>query len=112
MPVLSSIDNQGATVADAIHATWRAPSDVLSVLLIIGGEVVLKALAQLSGRTLVPVAFSFGWVAYSFNTLMAVIGDGCLMPPPDYPAKVVNAANGFTRESRSWVCHNLSGGAS
>lgn len=107
MPILSSRNDESSTVANAIHTTWREPSDVLSILLIIGGDVVLKSLAQLSGRKLVPVAFSFGWVAYSFNTLMAVVGDGRLMPPPDYPAKVINAANGFTRESRSWVISRL-----
>ena len=96
-----------ATVAHTIHSTWQNPSDTLSILLIIGGDVVLKALAQLSGRRLVPVAFSFGWVAYSFNTLMSVFGDGRLMPPPDYPARIINVQSGFARESRSWVLGRL-----
>ncbi|EEB99951.1 hypothetical protein MPER_00236, partial [Moniliophthora perniciosa FA553] len=73
-----TIDSQ---VPETIHEIWKNPSDTLSILLIIGGDVVLKALAQLSGRKLVPVAFSFGWVAYSFNTLMSIFGDGRLMPP-------------------------------
>ncbi|KAF8600441.1 hypothetical protein BDV93DRAFT_588261 [Ceratobasidium sp. AG-I] len=107
MPVLSSIGDEAKSVAGTIRSTWQEPSDVLSILLIIGGDVVLKTLAQLSGHTLVPVPFSFGWVAYSFNTLMAVVGDGRLMPLPDYPVKVINAANGFARDNRSWVICRL-----
>lgn len=36
------------------------PSDVFSVLLILGGEVIARALAQLAGSGLAPVSFSFG----------------------------------------------------
>jgi hypothetical protein len=79
----------------------------LSVLLIIGGDVIQKAIAQLSGRYLVPVAFSFGWVAYSFSTLMSIVGDGRLMPPPDYDAKVINAENGYVRDNKSWILGRL-----
>lgn len=39
---------------------WKTPGDVFSVLLILGGDVVLRALAQLSGSGITPVAFSFG----------------------------------------------------
>uniref|UniRef100_A0A0W0G089 Uncharacterized protein n=1 Tax=Moniliophthora roreri TaxID=221103 RepID=A0A0W0G089_MONRR len=98
------IDSQ---VPETIHEIWKNPSDTLSILLIIGGDVVLKALAQLSGRRLVPVAFSFGWVAYSFNTLMSICGDGRLMPPADYSAKLFNADSGFERDNRSWVLGRL-----
>jgi len=73
----------------------------LSVLLIIGGDVIQKAIAQLSGDYLVPVAFSFGWVVYSFSMLMSIVGDGRLMPPPNYPAKVINAGSGYSHENRS-----------
>uniref|UniRef100_A0A0W0G0F7 Transmembrane protein n=1 Tax=Moniliophthora roreri TaxID=221103 RepID=A0A0W0G0F7_MONRR len=98
------IDSQ---VPETIHEIWKNPSDTLSILLIIGGDIVLKALAQLSGRRLVPVAFSFGWVAYSFNTLMSVYGDGHLMPPADYSAKLFNADSGFGRDNRSWALGRL-----
>ncbi|KAK7056637.1 hypothetical protein VNI00_002354 [Paramarasmius palmivorus] len=103
----SGSDDAEGPIAELIGETWRNPSDTLSILLLIGGDVVLKALAQLSGRRVVPVAFSFGWVAYSFNTLMSVCGDGRLMPKPDYPAKLINAKSGFVRENRSWVLGRL-----
>lgn len=32
-----------------------------------------------------------------------MVGDGRLMPDPDYPCKVINVKNGFTRENRSWI---------
>ena len=100
-------NSTASEVSQSIRETWKNPSDTLSILLIIGGDVVLKALAQLSGRAVTPVAFSFGWVTYSFNTLMAVLGDGRLMPPPDYAAKVINAKTGFVRDNRSWVLGRL-----
>jgi len=39
---------------------WRNPGDVFSVLLILGGDIVGRAVAQLAGSRLTPVAFSFG----------------------------------------------------
>jgi hypothetical protein len=48
------------------------------------------------------VCFSFGWVAYSFTTLVGVIGDGKLLPPPDYPVKVFNLT-GYVRENKNWI---------
>ncbi|KAF3930112.1 hypothetical protein ABW19_dt0206710 [Dactylella cylindrospora] len=101
---------------------WSNPSDILSLLLLIGGDVVQKAIAQLVGLrvphrsklysekednayffTLTPVAFSFGWVAYAFNSLMTVFGNGTLMPEPDTNIIVVNVSNGYVRDNSSWV---------
>ena len=48
--------------AAELGAQWRNPSDIFTVLLIIGGNVVQAAVAQLSGGRLTPVSFSFGWV--------------------------------------------------
>jgi hypothetical protein len=76
-------------------------------LLVIGGDVIQKAIAQLAGRRLAPVAFSFGWVAYSFSALLSVVGDGRLMPPPDFEGKVINAENGYVRANKSWVLGRL-----
>ncbi|THV03518.1 hypothetical protein K435DRAFT_817242 [Dendrothele bispora CBS 962.96] len=90
-----------------IHETWKGPSDAMTILLIIGGDVVLQALAQLSGRRLPLVAFSFGWVGYSFNTLMSVVGNGRLMPFPDYEVKIINAQNGFARDNHAWAIGRL-----
>jgi hypothetical protein len=39
---------------------WKHPGDVFSVLLILGGDVVGRALAQLVGGWLTPPTFSFG----------------------------------------------------
>ena len=75
---------QGA--ATTVVLQWRNPNDVLSILLIVGADVIQKALAQLSGGRFVSVAFSFGWVSYSFGALMSAAGDGRLMPSmPDCP---------------------------
>ncbi len=106
------------TPVPQLQAQWENPGDILSLLLLIGGDVVQKALAQLSGVYiqpsglfkkaprifLTPVAFSFGWVAYSFNSLMALAGDSKLMPDiPDYPSIVINCSNAYQRINRSWI---------
>lgn len=42
---------------------WKNPADVFSILLILGGDVVGRALAQLAGNRITPVTFSFGrWI--------------------------------------------------
>ena len=44
---------------------WSNPSDIFTILLIIGGDVVQVAIAQLCAGPvpgLTPVSFSFGWV--------------------------------------------------
>ena len=46
--------------ADMLRQQWTQPTDVISVLLLLGGEIVNKALAQLAGGILTPVTFSFG----------------------------------------------------
>lgn len=46
--------------AKVIKNQLKTPGDVFSVLLILGGDVVARALAQLVGSRIVPVAFSFG----------------------------------------------------
>lgn len=61
-------------VAEQISTQWRGPQDVLSILLILGPDIIQRALAQLSGSSLTPVVFSFGWVAYAFSALMSAFG--------------------------------------
>ncbi|KAI0203079.1 hypothetical protein F4808DRAFT_51558 [Astrocystis sublimbata] len=102
-----------------LRGQWANPSDILSLLLLIGGDIVQKAIAQLVGyrirlpggtsRTVsvAPVAFSFGWVAYAFLSLLSAIGEMRLMPASDYPCLMVNCSNGFIRESNSWVLGRL-----
>jgi hypothetical protein len=73
-------------------------------MLLIGGEVVQAALAQVAAppsRSLAPVCFSFGRVTYSFSALVSAVGDERLMPEPDYEYKVINGDNGYTRENHS-----------
>jgi hypothetical protein len=49
----------------AFKAQWVSPSNyAFTVLLLLGGDVVSRALAQLAGGPIVPVAFSFGTCFY------------------------------------------------
>ncbi|KAI0354544.1 hypothetical protein OH77DRAFT_1426152 [Trametes cingulata] len=94
----------------AERASWRSPDDILSILMIIGGDIVQRAVAQLAGSGpwhFAPVAFSFGWLAYSVSALTSAVGDGRLLPQPDFPAYVVNAKTGYVRENASWVLGRL-----
>ena len=43
-----------------LRLQWTHPSDVFSVLLLLGGDVISRALAQLAGGPVTPVTFSFG----------------------------------------------------
>ncbi|KAI2785534.1 hypothetical protein F4815DRAFT_490608 [Daldinia loculata] len=72
------------------------PTDIFSVLLLLGGDVLV-------GSRITPVAFSFGWVAYAVTAVLSAIGGDRLMPAPDYSCKVVNAQNGFVRDNDSWI---------
>jgi hypothetical protein len=57
-----------------LQSQWQNPNDILSLLLILGPDVVWRSLAQLSGERVTPVVFSFGWVAYAVNTLVSAFG--------------------------------------
>ncbi len=104
----SSFAPQQQGAAATIVSQWQNPNDVLSILLIVGGDVIQKALAQLSGGRVVPVAFSFGWVSYSFGALMSAAGDGRLMPSmPDCPSILVNTEAGYSRTNTSWILGRL-----
>lgn len=61
-------------VAAFLSAQWTTPGDILSVLLLLGPEIVQRAVAQLAGRAVTPVAFSFGWVAYAASALLSTFG--------------------------------------
>ncbi|KAK1753278.1 hypothetical protein QBC47DRAFT_431729 [Echria macrotheca] len=80
------------------------PVDIFSVLLLLGGDVVGTALAQLAGRGLAPVAFSFGWVSYSMTALLSSVGENYLMPTePDCRCKVINGKSGYSIDNTSWI---------
>lgn len=117
MPVLERIQRDFAAVVrrsstptvSNLSSPWKNPSDVLSLLMIIGGDIVRAALAQLSGGMITPVCFSFGWVSYGFLSVASFIGDGRLMPPPDYACKVINLAadSGHSRDNKNWMVGRL-----
>ncbi|KAI0050547.1 hypothetical protein FA95DRAFT_1450779, partial [Auriscalpium vulgare] len=89
-----------------VKSQWQNPNDILSILMIIGGDIVQRAVAQLAGsgpHGFTPVAFSFGWVGYSLNAVLSAVGDGRLMPVTDCPSILVNAKNGHIRTNLSWV---------
>lgn len=92
-------------ISEQFLAQWKNPGDVFSVLLIVGGDVILLALACLTGRTLTPIAFSFGWVAYAVSAVVVAIGDNKLLVrcPPAISLKVIKLNNGYDRENRSWL---------
>lgn len=101
--------------AEELSGQWHNPREILSLLLLIGGDVVQRAIAQLVGvyvqpikglprLYLTPVAFSFGWVGYAFTSLASVIGDKQLMPSgPDSHCIVINCDSGYVRVNRSWL---------
>ncbi|KAF7588228.1 hypothetical protein BBP40_005979 [Aspergillus hancockii] len=97
-----------ATVSDYLSAQWKNPSDILSVLMLLGPDIVQRAVAQLAGRIVTPVAFSFGWVAYAASALLSSVGDGRLMPDVDVDnTVVVGCASGHFRTTKSWVLGRL-----
>ncbi|KAI0919625.1 hypothetical protein AcV5_001639 [Taiwanofungus camphoratus] len=94
----------------AVKRQWQNPNDILTLLMIIGGDIVQRALAQLAGSSsfpVAPVAFSFGWVAYSFSAVLSAIGDGRLMPPAELSATLINVKSGTSRDIQSWILSRL-----
>ena len=65
--------------------------------------MIQKAVAQMTGRKVTLVAFSFGWVAYAFGSLVAAFGDGTLMPQPDVSASVIVVSSKIKKSNGSWV---------
>ncbi|KAI0597006.1 hypothetical protein F4775DRAFT_271755 [Biscogniauxia sp. FL1348] len=98
---------QNETGSAIFREQLQNPSEVFSVLLIIGGDIVQKAVAQLSGRRVTFVVFSFGWVSYAFNSLMSAFGDGSLMPDPDVACEVITVSSGIKKSSNSWTLGRL-----
>ena len=98
--------DQPSSTKEELRAQWTNPADVLSLLLLIGGDIVQKVIAQLIGRTIQPfkgrnleigispVAFSFGWVAYAFTNLLSAVGEKQLMPTADQQSVVEHTAAG------------------
>ena len=85
------------------------PRGIFSLLMIVRGDVIQKAVAQLVGGPfcITPVAFSFGWVSYTVTALFSAIGDGRLMPDVEFSSIVINASTGDERMNKSWVLSRL-----
>ncbi|KAI9853644.1 MAG: hypothetical protein M1813_002035 [Trichoglossum hirsutum] len=123
--------------SDRLSAQWENPSEVFSVLFILGGGVVQRAIAQLAGSSVTPVAFSFGtlsspgqqlrarstasqmsftnrlvfhflgWVSYAVKAVVSAFGENKLMPFPDYACKVINGRTGYVRDNSSWIISRI-----
>ncbi|KAF7796992.1 hypothetical protein EIP86_008181 [Pleurotus ostreatoroseus] len=95
----------------AVAIQWANPTDVLTVLMIIGGDIVQRALASMagsrSGIPFVPVAYSFGWVSYSFSAILAAVGECRLLPGPDYECLVISPRRKYNSQNRSYLLGRL-----
>ncbi|KAI2618342.1 hypothetical protein GGR54DRAFT_149899 [Hypoxylon sp. NC1633] len=96
-------DFQPGMTSDELRKQWSHPGEVFSVLLILGGDVVARALAQSTGSPIGLPSFSFGWVSYSINALVDAMGENKLMPQPDYSCLVINGKTGHVRDNKSWI---------
>ncbi|CAF9940720.1 hypothetical protein IMSHALPRED_002139 [Imshaugia aleurites] len=99
--------NTENTATSPLREQFKNPAEILGILLLIGGDAIRKAIAQLAGPRVAPVAFSFGWVAYSFGALLSIWGDGRLLPEPDVHSMVINHRSGNTKQNESWVLGRL-----
>lgn len=94
--------------AASLRQQWIEPSDIFSILLILGGDVIRMALAAVSGSPLTPVSFSFGWVSYAISALLSSAGENRLMPTsPELLLRVINLETGYVRFNRSWTLGRL-----
>ncbi|KAL2039839.1 hypothetical protein N7G274_007240 [Stereocaulon virgatum] len=106
-PLHGELLTQSTTSVMQLQTQWRNPGEILSLLLLLAPDVIQRSIAQLAGQRLTPVAFSFGWVAYSVSALLTTIGDRRLMPSADYKSKVIVAKSGHIRQNESWVIGRL-----
>ncbi|KAI5837085.1 hypothetical protein DFP73DRAFT_326391 [Morchella snyderi] len=102
-PTVSLASSSTPSPQDAFREQFTRPGDVMSVLLLLGGDVIQRALAQLAGGPITPVAFSFGWVTYAISALLAAVGINKLLPPPDATCSVVNSRSKYPRQNNSWI---------
>lgn len=71
-PMLESLflrrDFDTGAPAAAFSHEWSQPSNyAFTILLLLGGDLINRALAQLAGGLITPVAFSFGKLKLHFN---------------------------------------------
>jgi hypothetical protein len=63
-----------AAISQYLSTQWSNPSDILSILLLLGSDVIRAAVSQQSGRFITPVSFSFGWAAYAVSAVLSAVG--------------------------------------
>ncbi|KAI1738449.1 hypothetical protein F4680DRAFT_467402 [Xylaria scruposa] len=94
--------------SNELSRQWQNPRDILSLLLLVGSDIVQKAIAQLHAVYMEPAK---GWpriyltpVGYAVTSLTSVIGDKRLMPAnPDSHSIDINFDTGYARINRSWL---------
>ncbi|CAG8957588.1 hypothetical protein HYFRA_00010454 [Hymenoscyphus fraxineus] len=91
------------TTYTTLREQWTTPSDILSVLLIVGADVVKTALAQFNGQYFKPVPFSFGWVAYAYSYLLTTVGGLKSMPEAEFKCLLINCSTGKIWDRTSWL---------
>ncbi|KAL8722715.1 MAG: hypothetical protein Q9225_000827 [Loekoesia sp. 1 TL-2023] len=104
-----ALKKRNAATSVSLRSQWSNPSDILSLLLLIGGDVIRIALAQQTGDTFpTPVVFSFGWVAYAFTAILSAVSNDRLMPgAPDTSVVVSSTGFGHPRANLSWILGRL-----
>ena len=109
MSPLQNLKPRDPPISTSLQSQWRNPSDILSLLLLIGGDIIRFALAQQAGDSYpTPVVFSFGWVAYAFTALLSAVSNDRLMPvTPDFSVVVSSTEFGHARSNQSWILGRL-----
>ncbi|KAJ3557305.1 hypothetical protein NPX13_g9954 [Xylaria arbuscula] len=103
-------DRSEASVAYQTASQWANPSDIMSLFLLLGGDMIQKALAQQTGgqqRLPTPAVLSFGWVSYTFYALVSAVGDKLFLPPPEFSAVVFSSEWDSHRTNQSWALCRL-----
>lgn len=106
----SQMTQNGNPIDVAEASQWTNSGDILSLLLLVGGDVIQCAIAQLAGDRKLPtlVVFSFGWLAYTFTALLSVVGDHRLMPStPNLPSILISTSYGHVWTDKSWILGRL-----
>lgn len=94
-----------ADSSSEFRAQWSEPSDIFSLLLLLGGDVIQTALA--TPQT--PVAFSFGWVACTVSAMLASIGRASRPPSPKIASNIIDLRSGWTISNESWLLGQVVG---